>query len=139
MIFEKEKYTFKEISYDEYIRINGEKSINTPAAIELKNSNAKAYAILENAKIISDFVIYFKEENLCTIRTSFAFKNCLKETFNYLKSIGYEYLTDTIILGKNESAINIYKENCEIIELNTFEEKINNEVYKIKRIKLILK
>ena len=99
--------------YNEFLKWNGYRCEDTPAALEIRDNIAIYYVLLKNGKFKGDFLIFPSEENATNINKIIIdddeFNFCLK----YLKS-QYKYLTMTSCEQIDNSANKIRK-YCKVI------------------------
>ena len=54
-------YSFREYDYRKYVEINGTKSAMCPAALELRDGNARYYVVEKDQEFYEDFLVYLEE------------------------------------------------------------------------------
>lgn len=99
--------------YNEFLKWNGYRCEDTPAALEIRDNIAIYYILLKNDKFKGDFLVFPNEENATNLNKMIIdddeFNFCLK----YLKS-QYKYLTMTSCEQIDNSANKIRK-YCKVI------------------------
>ena len=113
--------------YNEYLKWNGYRCEDTPAALEIRDNIAIYYILLKNGKFKGDFFVFPSEENATNINKIIIdddeFNFCLK----YLKS-QYKYLTMTSCEQIDNSANKIRK-YCKVINEVSKQKMVMMEEY----------
>lgn len=107
--------------YGEYIKWNGLRYSDTPAALELRDNVAVYYILLKNGKFKDDFLVFPQEDNSTTLNKMVTDENEFVFCLNFLKK-DYKYLTMTSCETTDNSANRIRK-LCNVIDENVKQQK----------------
>lgn len=135
---EKVKYEIKKGTYDDYIKWNGLRMANKPAAVDIKNGKAKFYIVFKDEEYFSDFLVFENEENMINLNTAVMFEKYLNEAIEVLKN-EYDYVT----FSTNDELyhnVGTIRENCNVVEESEKEFKgYDGRVWKLNYLKVGLK
>ncbi len=111
---EDSKYEIKKGTYNDYIKWNGLRMANTPAALEIRDGVAKFYMVFKNEEYFSDFLVFEEEENLINLNIVFHFEDFIRVAIETLKN-EYDYITFSIDDNLYHGA-DLVRNNCHVIE-----------------------
>lgn len=100
--------------YDEYLKWNGYRCAETPAALEIKDNVAIYYILLKNGKFKSDFLIFPNEDNSTNLNKSVVDEEEFVFCINYLSS-EYNYLT-MISCDVIDNSANRIRKLCDVVD-----------------------
>lgn len=100
--------------YDEFIKWNGYRCADSPAALELRDGEAVYYILLKNGKFRSDFLVFPNEDNNTSLNKWVLDDEEFVFCLNYLKD-KYDYLTMTSCEQSDNSANRIRK-YCKVVD-----------------------
>lgn len=101
-------------NYDEYVKWNGYRCADSPAALEIRDNIAIYYILLKNGKFRSDFLVFPEEENTTTLNKWVLDDDEFVFCLNYLKG-EYKYLTMSSCEQLDNSANRIRK-FCKVVD-----------------------
>ncbi len=85
-------YEVKSADYEEYLKWNGLRMKDSPAALEIRDEVAKYYMVFKNNEFYSDFLVFPNEDNRSDINKMFGSDELFEICLKYLKN-EYDYLT----------------------------------------------
>jgi DNA-binding transcriptional MerR regulator len=101
-------------NYDDYVKYNGLKNKNKPAALEIRDNVAKYLMIFDGEELYSEVIIFEEKEVLINLNITSRVKSYLDDLLEYLKS-KYKYVT----FQSDETLDNKLKdirEKCKVID-----------------------
>jgi DNA-binding transcriptional MerR regulator len=101
-------------NYDDYVKYNGLKNKNKPAALEIRDNVAKYLMIFDGEELYSDVIILEERDVLINLNITSRVKSYLDDLLEYLKS-KYKYVT----FQSDETLDNKLKdirEKCKVID-----------------------
>ena len=101
-------------NYDDYVKYNGLKHKNKPAALEIRDNVAKYLMIFDGEELYSDVIIFEERDVLINLNITSRVKSYLDDLLEYLKS-KYKYVT----FQSDETLDNKLKdirEKCKVID-----------------------
>lgn len=131
-------FEIKNGDYNEYLKWNGLRFANTPAALEIRDGVAKYYLVFKNGEYFTDFLIFTEEDNLINLNVTACFKDVLKPVLKYLKD-EYHYVTFKTDDSMYHNA-QFIKDNCNCIKETVEEIKgFDGKIYYLTYLKISLK
>lgn len=111
---EKVSYEIIKGDYDEFIKWNGYRCADTPAALEIRDNVVVYYILLKNGKFENDFLVFPNEQNSTNLNKMVTDDDEFVFCINYLKS-QYKYLIMTSCEQTDNSA-NRVRKHCKVID-----------------------
>ena len=90
------KYKIIEGNYDDFVKYNGLKHKNKPAALEIRDNVAKYLMIFDGEELYSDVIIFDEKEVLINLNITFMVSEYLDDLLEYLKDPTWEKFGEII-------------------------------------------